>query len=227
MRQMPASQWVAFEDDAAHNCAAAPKASPERKPGQRHASPWPAPLVDHEFGEFELPNDQPVTAKKPAIVGFDTTRASTPQPPVQRPGPGLEPRSGLPVGGPIAGGSLHLTPSQPAALRAEPVHPAPATPGQEFRKWLLGFLAFALLLGLVKVALRESTRPNLLGKADASSIQSDDQTNSSPSIKILRTRPNGPDQNASAPSTPNTPGPAAGPYPPWLNKVTLPAPNQP
>jgi hypothetical protein len=72
MRQMPAGQWVAFEDDAAHKCAAPPKAKPARKPGLRQVSPPPV-AADDDFGEFVLPND------KPASVGKPTLRVSAPQ----------------------------------------------------------------------------------------------------------------------------------------------------
>jgi hypothetical protein len=225
MRQMPAGQWVAFEDDAAHNCAVPPKAKAVRKPGPRQVSPLPAP-VDDEFGEFVLPNNKPVADEKPAIVGIGTATAR--QPPVRCPVPGLEPRSRLPVDGLIAVGRPAPTPSGSALPQAAPIHPVPAASGQGFRQWLLRVLAIMLLLGLVKVVLREATRPNLPKTDYTSSAQSDarpnlaGQTSTAPSIKILQTRPISDAQTAPAPSTPKPSGPPAGAYPPWLNKVTLP-----
>jgi hypothetical protein len=226
MRQMPAGQWVAFEDDAAHKCAAPPKVKPARKVGLRHTPRSPVPPMDDEFGEFVLPNDKPVTGEKPTIGEFGTSKAPAPQPPVQHPAPGLAPPIRLPVGSAIV--RPDPTASTPALPRAEPVNPVPSALGQGFRQWLLRVLAFMLILGLVKVVLREATRPNLPTTHYTPSTRSDalpspaGQTSTPPSIKILQTRSIVPNPSASAPATPNAPGPTAGAYPPWLNKVTLP-----
>jgi hypothetical protein len=85
-----------------------------------------------------------------------------------------------------------------------------------------------LILGLVKVVLREATRPNLSKTYETSSTRSDalpspaGPTSTPPPIKILQTRPIGPNPNAPAPATPNTTSQAPGAYPPWLKNVTLP-----
>jgi hypothetical protein len=212
MRRMPAGQWVAFEDDAAHNCAAPPKAKPTRKSGPHRVSPPRAAPVDDDFGEFVLPQEKPTTREGPVIAGSDIRKAGVPQPSFEDPARGLEPRFRLPTGGPIAVTRQDSTPSRPTLLRAEPDHPVRHTPPQDFGKWLLRSLAFLLVLGLVKVVMREAARPSLPATNFPPSTRSEvppnpgGQTSSPPWIKTLQTRPFGPDQSASAPTTPGTPG---------------------
>jgi len=208
MRQMPAGQWVAFENDAAHDCAAPPKASPARKPPRRHPPP-PAPSTDDEFGTFVLPNDNAVTGKKAAIAKFVIAKPPSPSQPVQPSGP--NPQIRLPVNSPIAVGRLDAAPSRPPLPQAEPVRPVPAASSQGFRQSLTGFLVFILVVGLFKVMLRESAHPDF-SKTNATTIRSDarpnlsGQTSSLPST--LETRPIDADQSASAPTTPLTPAAA-------------------
>jgi hypothetical protein len=212
MRLMPAGQWVAFEDDAAHNCAAPPKAKPTRKSGPHRVSPPRASQVDDDFGEFVLPHEKPTNRKRP-IAESDVTKAAVPQPSVEEPASGPARGFRLPTSDPIAVGPRDPAPSRPTLPRAELDHPVPHAPPQDFRKWLLRSLAFILVVGLIKVVMREAAHLSLPATNFAPSTRSDvhpnpdGQISAPPWIKTLQTRPFGPDQIASTP-TPATPGAA-------------------
>jgi hypothetical protein len=233
MRQMPAGQWVPFEDDTPHKCAAPPKAKSARKPSQRTPLPPPAPPTDDDFGVFVLPNDNAASGTKPPIAGSDIIKAPAPPPPIQPAAPKPATPLRLTLSSPIAVSPPHPKLAQAPIPRAELIGPVPPAANHGFRQWLLRALAFLLILGLVKAVLREATRPNLPRIDPPSSTVRDapripaSPASSSPSIKILQTRPISYPQTATAPPVPTPPGnPAAG-YPPWLNRITIPPSNRP
>ncbi len=132
MRQMPAGQWVAFEHEAVHDCAAPAKTSATQKVSRRAIPKSATPKKSLGFDDFDLPNDEVVTT---------TTKRSFEAPPDSPNAPRVV--------------------THDSVQRTEPVFTnTRSSESTGFGGWLLRFLAIILLFGLVRALATQSMHSN-------------------------------------------------------------------
>jgi hypothetical protein len=235
MRQMPAGQWVAFENDAGRNCSVPPKKS--RKPKPNQVNDQPAPVLGHGFDEFDLPSGELAAAKNPEIAGDALVRRPVPKPArTPRLRPQISPLPQISRAAPKSGQpdfpenavaiDIEQVMKQPGQPIAPPPSQVPTSTGHDFGQWLVKALAAFLIFGLVKVLLWNASHSQSAGNLSRGASPTNslsDATRRYPSVPAPPNLPTGPTTSSPPAPPPSNVTRGTEPVPSWLRSVTIPS----